>query len=69
MLVGAGEIFLRKILQVDTFSKKGDSTEPKTLVIIMFGHTIHSPPPPGYMGKFDSKKEFFYNLFLMCAIA
>ncbi len=41
VLVGAGEIFLRKVLQVDTFSKKGDPTEPKTLVNIAFGCTIH----------------------------
>ncbi len=51
MLVGAGEIFLRKILQVDTFSKKGDPTEPKTLVIIMFGHTIHRFPPRDIWGN------------------
>ena len=31
-VVGTGEVFLKKVLQVDTFSKKGDPTEPKTLV-------------------------------------
>ena len=34
VLSGAGEIFLRKVLQVDTYSKKGDPTEPKTLVCL-----------------------------------
>ena len=33
-LVGADRaVFLRKSLQVETFAKKGDPTEPKTLVI------------------------------------
>lgn len=31
-LSAAGEIFLSKTLQVDSHSKKGDSTEPRTLV-------------------------------------
>ena len=32
-LLGEGcEVFLKKVLQVDTHSKKGEPTEPKTLV-------------------------------------
>lgn len=35
VLSETGEIFLRKVLQVDTHSKRGDPTEPKIMVSVM----------------------------------